>query len=216
MTLKADIDNMELRSDSKGHREKFMANVIPGEVILVSNCGTATAGEVDYRHFWLGECQEGEGGSVSYKWDQASDAQLGITKGGAVINIRWMERALHDHLKFTPGLYQTIDQQCILPMKVVWEKEEMANASKVYYITGELSRNAIELCKKAVPTAEETGSKQNKAKYKDPTIAQLKQVIEQQVATGFLDAGDVPAPSGNKKKADWQKIADGGYLLFSC
>ena len=24
----------------------------------------ATAGEVDYRHFWLGECQEGEGGSV--------------------------------------------------------------------------------------------------------------------------------------------------------
>ena len=101
-------------------------------------------------------------------------------------------------------------------MKVVWEKEEMANASKVYYITGELSRNAIELCKKAVPTAEETGSKQNKAKYKDPTIAQLKQVIEQQVATGFLDAGDVPAPSGNKKKADWQKIADGGYLLFSC
>ena len=121
-----------------------------------------------------------ETGPVSYKWDQPSDDQLDIKKGDEVVNVRWMERAQNDHLKFTAGLNQTIDLQTTLPMKVKWDKEEEGgNGGGAYYITELVSDNAVELCKKAVPTGEETGSKKNKAKARSFTVAELQLTVEQ-------------------------------------
>jgi len=209
MTLKKDVDNRELRSDSRAHRGSFMQSISPGDVIVVSNCGSATASEVDYRHFWLGECQEGGGGdgAVSYKWDQASDDQLDIKKGDDVVNVRWMERAPNDHLKFTPGLEQTIDLQTILPMAVKWENEEEGdNGGKTYYITDPVSDHAVELCKKAVPTGEEAGSKKNKAKARSFTVAELQRTVEQlnaKLAEFSAPQVELPKVKSKMKKADW-------------
>jgi hypothetical protein len=79
-----------------------------------------------------------------------------------------------------PGLEQTIDLQTILPMAVKWENEEEGgNGGKAHYITDLVSDRAVELCKKAVPTGEETGSKKNKAKARSFTVPELQRTVEQ-------------------------------------
>jgi hypothetical protein len=67
-------------------------------------------------------------------------------------------------------------------MAVKWENEEEGgNGGKAHYITDLVSDRAVELCKKAVPTGEETGSKskKNKTTARAFTVAELQRTVEQ-------------------------------------
>ena len=95
-------------------------------------------------------------------------------------------------------------------MKVAWDKKEQegGNAGKAYYyITDLVSDNAAELCKKAVPTGEETGSKKNKAKARSWTIPDLKQNAVQMnnklVEFGLAEVA-IPKKIGEMRKVDWE------------
>ena len=110
-------------------------------------------------------------------------------------------------LKFTPGLEQTIDLQTILPMAVKWENEEEGdNGGKAYYITDLVSDHAVELCKKAVPTGEEAGSKKNKTKARAFTVAELQRTVEQlnaKLAEFSAPQVELPKVKSKMKKPDW-------------